>query len=93
MTKITPVLTEKSLADAGEGVYTFYVDKNTTKHRAKLLVGETFDVTVKTVRTINVAGERKKLYTGRHKVVQPRKKVMVTLKKDQKIDLFEQAKK
>lgn len=88
MKKLIPVLTEKSMVDAERGVYTFYVDKNTTKHQAKLLVGNTFGVIVKTVRTIMSSGETKKSNSGRLRTTKPKKKVMVTLDKDQKIDLF-----
>lgn len=88
MKKLIPVLTEKSMEDAQDGVYTFYVEPNTTKHQTKLLVGTTFGVSVKTVRTVNIKGETKRQFNGRYRVTKPKKKVMVTLAKDQKIDIF-----
>lgn len=41
------------------------------------------------VRTMNVAGETKKTFVGRKRVIQPRKKAIVTLGGKDKIDLFE----
>jgi ribosomal protein L23 len=41
------------------------------------------------VRSLNLKREFKRIYTGRRKIIQPRKKVIVTLKEKEKIDLFE----
>ena len=87
--KLEPILTEKSLSKAKKGNYTFWVDRKLNKHQIKKLVSEVFDVVVVKVRTINVAGEKKKNNKGKIKVVKPRKKAMVTLKEKEKIDLFE----
>lgn len=91
--KLIPILTEKSLAAAQDGHYTFWVDKRLNKYQIKKLVGEIFDVTVIKVRTLNVAGETKKTYQGKIKRVMPRKKAIVTLKGKEKIDIFEGKKK
>jgi len=88
MKKLIPVLTEKSMTDAEKGVYTFYVDRSMTKHQTKLAVGSTFGVVVKTVRTITVPGQRKRLNSGRYKEIKSKKKVMITLADNQKIDIF-----
>lgn len=87
--KLKPVLTEKSLGLAKEGKYTFWVERGFTKHQIKKLVGDVFGVQVKGVRTINVTGETKRTMVGRKKIVQPRKKAIVTLKGKDKIELFE----
>ena len=55
----------------------------------KLMVKKEFGVDVVKVFTMNIAGEKKKSYTGRSRVVKPQKKAIVTLKKDQKIDAFD----
>lgn len=86
---LKPILTEKSLENAKQGKYSFWVDKNLTKHKIKKLVGEVFGVTVVGVRTLNVAGERKKNFRGRVRVIKPRKKAIVTLAGKDKIDIFE----
>lgn len=90
--KPEPVLTEKSLEQAKKGNYTFWVDRNFTKHQIKKLVGEVFGVNVVRVRTANIAGETKKTLAGVRRVVQSRKKAIVTLKEKEKIDLFEEKK-
>ena len=87
--RIAPVLTEKSLNEAKEGNYTFWVDRRMNKNQIRGLVEETFEVHVTRVRTITVPGETKKTFRGRKVVVKPRKKAIVTLKEKEKIDLFE----
>jgi large subunit ribosomal protein L23 len=87
--KLIPVLTEKSLGQAKEGNYTFWVDRRMNKYQIKQAVEKIFDVNVVKVRTINLKGEVKQSYFGKRKVIKPRKKAIVTLKEKQKIDLFE----
>ena len=87
--KLEPVLTEKSLGEAKRGNYTFWVEKNITKHQIKRLVNDVFGVKVLKVRTLNVAGETKRTVMGRKKIIKPRKKAIVTLSEKDKIDLFE----
>ncbi len=91
--KIIPVLTEKSLAQAKEGNYTFWVDRKLNKNQIRKLIEEVFGVQVTRVRTINVRGEIKRTFRGRKIVIKPRKKAIVTLKGKEKIDLFETKKK
>jgi large subunit ribosomal protein L23 len=87
--RLKPVLTEKSMKLAENGVYTFFVDKGLTKDQIKSLVNTTFTVHVTRVRTIKVPGESKKTIRGYKKVTQPRKKALVNLQEKEKIDLFE----
>ncbi len=89
---IKPVITEKSLSEAKEGNYTFYVDRRLNKNQIKLLVESTFDVTVTKVRTLNVKGENKRNSLGKKKIIKPRKKAIVTLVEKDSIDLFEEKK-
>ena len=89
---IRPVITEKSLSEAKEGNYTFYVDRRLNKNQIKLLVESTFDVTVTKVRTINVKGENKRNSLGKKKIVKSRKKAIVVLGEKDSIDLFEEKK-
>ena len=91
--RLIPILTEKTLAAAQDGHYTFWVDRRLNKHQIKKLIGEVFDVTVIKVRTLNVAGETKKTYQRKIKKVMPRKKAIVVLKGKEKINAFEGKKK
>jgi large subunit ribosomal protein L23 len=88
--KITPVLTEKSLNLAQEGKYTFWVDRGLTKKQIKTLIDKVFGVHTREVRTINFKGGVRKTFRGQKVRIQNRKKAMVNLGKDEKIDLFEQ---
>ena len=87
--RIEPVLTEKSMKLAEDGVYTFYVDRRLTKDKIKSLVNTTFGVNVVRVRTITVPGETKRNIKGYKKTVNSRKKTLVSLREKEKIDLFE----
>ncbi|MCK4588600.1 50S ribosomal protein L23 [Candidatus Woesebacteria bacterium] len=87
--RIIPVLTEKSLDQAKEGNYTFWVDRRLNKNQIRNLVEETFGVHVVRVRTMNVRGEAKRTLRGRKMTIKPRKKAIVILKEKEKIDLFE----
>jgi len=91
--KLKPVFTEKSIKAAKEGNYVFYVDVNLTKFQIRELVNEAFDVKVTKVKTITVAGEKKKNFKGRIKIIKTRKKAIVTLSEGDKIDIFEEKKK
>lgn len=90
--KIQPILTEKSLEAVKNGYYTFWVDKRLTKDQIKLLVQDLFNVHVKKIRTMNVAGEIKRTVFGRKRKIQPRKKAIVKLAEKEKIDLFDEKK-
>lgn len=93
MQKIIPVLTEKSLSEAQSGKYSFWVDRGLSKDKIKVIIYELFGVNVVRVRTVNVSGQIKKNYRGRKRIIQPRKKAIVTLREKEKIDLFEESKK
>lgn len=91
--KLIPILTEKSLDEAKNGNYTFWVDRRLNKYQIKKLVSDVFGVKVVRVRTANVRGEVKKTSLGRKRIIKPRKKAIVTLAEKEKIDLFETKKK
>lgn len=88
--KLKPVLTEKSLQKAKEGYYTFFVEKGLTKFQIKKLVNDLFGVHTKSVKTINYKGGKKKNIRGKTVTIKAAKKALVTLKKDEKIDIFEE---
>lgn len=89
MKKITPVLTEKSLIDAKQGKYTFWVDNSWTKHQIAIEIAKLYSVEVKSVKTINYRGTRKRNYLGRYKIVPSKKKAIITLIGKGKIEIFE----
>lgn len=91
MQKIIPVFTEKSLRNAKEGKYTFRVEKNLNKYQIKQLVEENFDVEVGSVNTMNEKDLEKINLKGKKRKIKGKKKVIVSLKGDKKIDIFDNA--
>ena len=88
---IRPLITEKltNLSDS-TNQYGFVVDRRANKIEIKKAVEKKFEVRVKSVRTLNVRGKMKTLgrFTGRRSSW---KKAIVTLEKDNTIQLFEGA--
>ncbi|MCA9729770.1 MAG: 50S ribosomal protein L23 [Candidatus Eisenbacteria bacterium] len=85
-----PILSEKGTRmRMSENVYLFVVDRNANKLQIAAAVEEIFKVKVKGVRTINQHGKprRTRLVTGHRS---DWKKAVVTLEKDQTIDVFDQ---
>ncbi|MEW5993233.1 MAG: 50S ribosomal protein L23 [Candidatus Zixiibacteriota bacterium] len=83
------ITTERStkLRDAHND-YVFEVDKRANKHVIKKAVEDAFKVKVDSVRTMIVAGKRRRL--GRYEGKTPTwKKALVRLKKGEKITIFE----
>ncbi len=81
-----PVITEKSMADKENGVYTFKASKLATKTEIKGAIEAAFGVKVKNVNTLNTKSKRKRVgkYAGKTKTY---KKAIVTLCEGQSIDL------
>ena len=89
---IRPVITEKSIALASSGKYTFIVDKKADKITIKRVVEEAFNVKVLDVATLVVKGKTKRVGKRRtEEVVSALKKAVVRIEKGQKIDLVELA--
>lgn len=83
-----PVLTEKSIRlMQDENKYTFDVDVNSNKTEIKQAVEAMFGVKVTSVNTMNVRAKTKRVgrYVGK---TNKRKKAIVSLAADNKIDLF-----
>ena len=89
---IKPILTEKSMAAAKKGSYTFFVGPAMDKREIKRMVEKIYDVEVGSVRTINLKGGTRKNSRGAKVRVPGRKKAMVNLRGDKKIDVFEEKK-
>ena len=66
---IAPVITEKSMANRQNNVYTFKVAKDATKTDIKKAIEEAFKVSVKSVNTLNTKSKRRRVgrYSGRTK--------------------------
>lgn len=91
--KLIPIITEKSLKNAKDGRYTFSVGTGSNKEEIKKQVEAIFKVHVTSVATMNRRGETKKNFRGQIQSSAASKKAIVTLTKDEKIDLFEEKKK
>ena len=87
-----PVISEKSFALAGTGVYVFLVTGAANKKIVATQVHEMYKVDVEQVRIINIPGKIKKTgrKTGKRSDI---KKALVKVKKGQKIVIFEEEKK
>jgi large subunit ribosomal protein L23 len=89
---ISPIITEKAMAEAAKGKFTFAVNKAATKDNIKKEIGAAFNVTVIGVQTIIAKGKRKKIGKKRTEVKDSAwKRAVVTLKNGEKIDMFEAA--
>lgn len=85
-----PIITEKSVKDASQGVFTFEVSRSANKNQVKAAVETAYGVDVITVRTTMLAGKSYRVGKRRtEKVGLPTKKARIQLKAGQKIDLFE----
>lgn len=82
---IAPVVTEKSMTNKQNNVYTFKVVKSATKTDIKKAIEDAFKVSVLSVNTLNTKSKRKRVgrYSGRTKTY---KKAIVTLKDGSSIE-------
>lgn len=86
---IRPLITEQSsIMQAEQNKYTFEVHPSATKIDIRNAVEQMFDVSVKSVRTMNCLGKERRV--GRH-VGRRRdwKKAIVTLHEGETIDMYE----
>lgn len=83
---IAPVITEKSMTNRGNNVYTFKVANDATKTEIKEAVEAAFKVSVKNVNTLNTKSKRRRVgrYSGRTKTY---KKAIVTLAEGSSIEI------
>lgn len=88
---VKPLLTEKTYRNASDlNSYTFLVAREADKNQITNEIERKFEVDVIKVRTINQLGKIKIFGAKRSKGArQNTKKAIITLKKGQKIDLFE----
>jgi large subunit ribosomal protein L23 len=85
-----PIITEKSMTLTKSGFYTFEVDRSATKKQVEKVVKDTFAVDVLSVRIINSKVQSKwQRRVRRTYQVGASKKAIVSIKKGQKIAIFE----
>jgi large subunit ribosomal protein L23 len=90
MLLLKALVTEKSVQETAKHRFTFAVEKNATKTEVRAAVEKTFGVNVVDIHTVAMRG--KSYRTGKKWRFAKRpdwKKAIVTLKPEQKIDLFE----
>lgn len=90
---LKPIFTEKSLAEAKKGNYTFTIDGTMTKKNVAAKIAQLFGVTVTEVRTAKIGPEKGRNARGRKFNNRAVKKAIVSLKSGDKIDVFEEGKK
>jgi large subunit ribosomal protein L23 len=91
---ISPLITEKMTnLTADKGKYGFLVNPNANKIEIAKAIEKKFDVHVVSVRTINHPGKIKTQFrkSGKFSGKTPKfKKAIITLQKDETIEIFEQ---
>jgi len=86
---VRPLITEQSsVLQAEQNKYTFEVHRSATKIDIRNAVEQMFDVSVKSVRTMNCLGKTRRVgrNTGRRR---DWKKAIVTLDEGEMIDMYE----
>ncbi|OPZ75271.1 MAG: 50S ribosomal protein L23 [Firmicutes bacterium ADurb.Bin456] len=83
-----PMVTEKSTSLLQENKYTFEVDPRANKTEIKQAVQRIFKVKVEKVNTMRVKGKMKRVRNVPGRTPE-RKKAIVTLRKGDKIEIFE----
>jgi len=87
---IAPLISEKSMNDAGFGKFTFKVSKKADKKQIREEVEDKFKVNVLSIATSIVKGKKRRFGANRTEVtLSSWKKAIVKLKAGQKIDVFE----
>lgn len=85
-----PIITEKTLRDTANNIYTFEVHLSSDKRKIKHQIEELFNVHVLKVTTTILKGKNRK--TGRKRLEvknADRKKARIQVKKGEKIELFD----
>ncbi|MBM3209072.1 50S ribosomal protein L23 [Candidatus Shapirobacteria bacterium] len=85
-----PLVSEKSLNRTAFSEYTFWVEPRAKKEEIKKAVEDFFDVKVLGVKTVNLSGKKRRVGKKRLSITTPdRKKAIVKLAPEQKIEYFE----
>lgn len=90
--KFTPIFTEKSMNQAKEGMYSFWVLPTFTKGQIKNFLETALEVKIAKILTQNYKKANVRTMRGKNKTIKAMKKVLITLKSG-KIEMFEESKK
>ncbi|MFA5827868.1 MAG: 50S ribosomal protein L23 [Candidatus Shapirobacteria bacterium] len=86
---LKPITTEKSLKDQATGKYLFQVDLKATKSQISAAFKTIFGISPQTINTNKIKGKIKTDWKKRRPIRKPDiKKAIITVKKDQKIELL-----
>lgn len=84
-----PIITEKAMLGADLGKYCFLVDQKATANEVKKVIESQYSVKIEKTNVINVGSKKRRF--GKGVGIKPGyKKVIVTLKKGQKLDILPQ---
>jgi len=83
-----PIITEKAMDYASLGKYTFRVDKKSSKPQIKKAIEDNFKVKVEKINIMNYSGKERTRGRTRGRTISW-KKAVITLKKGDKIEIFE----
>lgn len=85
-----PLVSEKSMAQAKSGLYTFEITADANKNELTKLIEKKFSVNVVSIKTVTIKGKKKTQRRVRKSYFTPDvKKALVQVKEGQKIALFE----
>jgi large subunit ribosomal protein L23 len=88
-TILGPIVTEKSIMAQSRGVYSFWVNTASTKGQISTAFTSIFSIPVLAVRTQKLIGKIKSDPRRRQEIKKSdRKRAMITVAKDQKIELL-----
>lgn len=90
--KFTPIFTEKSMNQAKNGMYSFWVLPTYAKGQIKKFLEDTLEIKIAKILTQNYKKMTVRTARGTRKTVKAMKKVLITLKSG-KIEIFEESKK
>ncbi|EKE04891.1 MAG: hypothetical protein ACD_19C00429G0051 [uncultured bacterium] len=90
--KFTPIFTEKSMNQAKNDMYSFWVLPMYAKGQIKKFMEDALEIKIAKILTQNYKKMTVKTARGTRKTVKAMKKVLITLKSG-KIELFEESKK
>jgi large subunit ribosomal protein L23 len=84
-----PIISEKAMRGAELGKYSFLVDDKAVVNEVKKIIESQYNVKIEKTNVINVKSKKRRL--GQNVGVKPGyKKIIVTLKKGQKLDILPQ---
>ena len=83
-----PIVTEKAMDESQKGKYTFKVNLRSSKPEIKKVVEKTFKVKVIKIGILNYTGKKRTRARTKGRTASW-KKAIITLKKGDKIELFE----